>query len=71
MRPATLVAASVVCATLGAADLGVLSIVVVPRWLAPRPASDGLKERPPNDRTTIAAVIPRPRVCREARGREA
>lgn len=35
MRPATLVAGSVVCATLGAADLGVLSIVVVPKWLGP------------------------------------
>jgi len=40
MRPATLVAGSVVLATLGAADMGVLSIVVVPRWLAPEPAME-------------------------------
>jgi outer membrane protein OmpA-like peptidoglycan-associated protein len=60
MRPATLVAASAVCATLGAADLGVLSIVVVPRWLSPPTVSDGLKERPQTDRTTIAAAVTRP-----------
>jgi len=47
MRPATLVAGSVVCATLGAADLGVLSIVVVPRWLGSDAISDAPRAKPP------------------------
>lgn len=54
MRPATLVAGSVVCATLGAADLGVLSIVVVPRWLGPDPIVDVPKKAKPS--VPLAAV---------------
>ena len=56
MRPATLVAGSLVCATLGAADLGVLSIVVVPRWLGPDPIVDAPKKAKPSAPTVVAAV---------------
>lgn len=58
MRPATLVAGSVVCATLGAADLGVLSIVVVPRWLGSDAISDAPKAKPP---APADAVVTRPK----------
>lgn len=59
MRPATLVAGSVVCATLGAADLGVLSIVVVPRWLGPDAISDAPRAKPPAP--ADAVVVTRPK----------
>lgn len=55
MRPATLVAGSVVCATLGAADLGVLSIVVVPRWLGSDAISDAPKAKPPAPADTVGS----------------
>lgn len=55
MRPAMLVAGSVVCATLGAADLGVLSIVVVPRWLEPGPSVEAKPKPPPLEPVKVAA----------------
>lgn len=69
MRAASLVAGSVLCATLGAADLGVLSIVVVPQWLEPGPvasdAEQSVKAPSPQERLAAAERTPTERAQAE------